>query len=104
MGEEDRVGAAGAVAEDVAEPGLEVGGGRDRAVLDRPFEAVAVAEAADREGRRQPGEAGAARAAGDTSPAPGGGGSSTVVAVADRRMVVAVVVIVVMVRVAVPPP
>ena len=56
VGEEDGVAPAGAMAEDVAEPGFERGGARHRAVLDRPFEAVAVAVGADRKGRRQPGE------------------------------------------------
>ena len=54
--EQDRIVAAGAMAQDVADPVGEGCGVADVAVADRPFEAVAVGVAADREGRRQPGE------------------------------------------------
>ena len=71
MGEQDRIAAAGAVAENVAEPGFERGGVGHRAVLDRPFEAVAVGVGADREGGRQPGEQAKERGGGQCIRRPG---------------------------------
>ena len=54
-GEEERVGAPGAVREEVGGPGGEAVAAGDPARLDRPFEAVGIAVGADRVAGREPG-------------------------------------------------
>ena len=70
--EEDGIVAAGAVAENVREPGGKRRPVGDAAVFDRPFQPVAVGVAADRKGGRQPGEqlAQRVRRAGQRMPQP----------------------------------
>ncbi len=54
LGEEDRVRAPGAVHQHVLDPVTERGGVLHLALLDYPFQAVRVGEAAHRKRRRQP--------------------------------------------------
>ena len=56
VGHQHGVDPAAAVAQHGVEPRLQAGAVADDALLDRPFQAVAVAVGADRVGGREPGE------------------------------------------------